>query len=204
MENNNEPWKEKGSIWKSKSAYWTWIRGQLRRAASRYPIKNAFIYANRFSMANGKFKNGNTKIQWGGECNHCEETFILRKLAVDHIIPAGSLLDPSQLEEHITRLFCSYENFQFLCKECHDKKSLRDNLLMKGVDISAKDAERAKKWILIKNLKVEPLRKWLSERGAEKEEMKNKATRETFLANHFNIWWVKPFTKNTQAKTRRP
>jgi len=74
MNKQSPPWEQRGSIWKSESAYWNWIRGQLRRASSRYPIKNAFIRDNRFRINDGYYKNGKPKTIWGGECADCGET----------------------------------------------------------------------------------------------------------------------------------
>jgi len=185
----NDVWNQKGSIWKSESAYWNWIRGQLRRASSRYPIKNAFIRDNRHRLDGGYYKNGKKKTMWGGVCNECSGSFKMKELAVDHIEPAGSMNSPDQLEAYITRLFCSYDNFQFLCTTCHEIKTYQDIQKIRGVVIDKNDAVRGKAHAAMVKLKVTPLKKIMTQKGATEENMKNKAHRDAWLKAFHNIWW---------------
>lgn len=124
-----EPWEECPEVWKSQSAYFQWIRGQMRKAWSRHPVKNKFIRANRFKAALGKKgpKNPDGMMVWCGVCNDCHGTYTMRKLQVDHINSAGSFRGWDDFTTWMMGLMhINVDGLQFMCKECHDTKTYAD------------------------------------------------------------------------------
>lgn len=60
----------------------------------------------------------------------CKQVFGCFALKADHIEP---VVDPEvgfvSIGEYAERLFCSADNYQMLCKPCHDFKSKKENAL---------------------------------------------------------------------------
>ena len=116
---NNNPWEDFPEIWKNKSAYFTWLRGNLRKIWNTSPQKTEFIKKYRKQIPNPNPK-GNKKYVWGAKCNFCNKDFPMKDLQVDHIISAGSINDWEDVEGFVRRLLGSGEGeLRFLCKPCH-------------------------------------------------------------------------------------
>jgi len=113
----HDPWRFKTSVWKSKTAYFTWLRGSLRRIWNKSPLKINFLKQHRKRIPNPNPK-GKVKTIWGGDCEICGKTFRQNMLQVDHIVPAGRLNDWSDLTPFIQRLLAT-DNLRLLCKNCH-------------------------------------------------------------------------------------
>lgn len=190
MEQNNKtkPWTEPGSIWKTESTYWSWVRGQLRKSWTKYPVKNHFIRENRFKKVVGTFKNGNPKTVFCGICNECKKTFPLRKLKVDHIKPAGTLKGPEHLEQFITNLFCSYSNMQFICDTCHNIKTYIEKY--PEHNLTTEDVARMQTAKRYKEMKASKQKTELAKLGATDLENRNSKTRIEFINKHFNLFWL--------------
>jgi len=109
----NEPWKDPHSIWKTRAAFFSWIRGQLRRSWMHYPISKGF----KSSMCRPNTAGGRAKTV--GDCAVCRETFAKSHLQVDHVIPAGGLSSWETLAEFTERLFTTSEHMRLVCKPCH-------------------------------------------------------------------------------------
>ena len=110
----------------SKSKWLNHCRSALRKQWTRYAPKIQFMQANRFRMSVGRFKNGRKKSVWGAECNICKGSFPMKQMQVDHIEPAGEMKGLEGMGEFASRLFCHRDNMQFLCKTCHNFKSIAD------------------------------------------------------------------------------
>jgi len=63
------------------------------------------------------------RTKWVYKCNGCKGLFKSTEVQVDHIKPAGTLKDYSDLPAFVQNLFCEEDNLQVLCKECHDTKT---------------------------------------------------------------------------------
>lgn len=95
----------------------TFIVGVLRAGARRWPpkyetLKEAYV---------GKKKNKKTnRVGSHYVCNLCKEEYPASEVNVDHIAP---VVDPVEgfidWNTFIERLFCSKDNLQVLCTECH-------------------------------------------------------------------------------------
>lgn len=65
-----------------------------------------------------------------GECSICKAHIPLYKLTVDHINPIVPLMIPAKCMAFVwfyKRTFCDASNLQVICKECHEKKSKKEN-----------------------------------------------------------------------------
>ena len=60
-------------------------------------------------------------------CNACQKEFVATEIEIDHINP---VVDPKKgfttWDDFINRLFCTKENLQALCKECHKIKTRKE------------------------------------------------------------------------------
>lgn len=98
----------------SEARYWTFIRSGLRQMWSRYPnkyqcLKNARVGRNQYL------------------CAGCSKIFPSKKVAVDHIVPCGTLNSFETMKIFASNLFCSLDNLQVLCKDvCHYKKTMQE------------------------------------------------------------------------------
>lgn len=103
-------------IWKTEASWWSYIRGCLRKAWMRHPVKLEFIKKKRKRVLNPKTGN----MVWGGTCNVCKKEMLARDLQVDHIVPAGSLKANEDIQGFVERLlFVGEEDLQYVCKRCH-------------------------------------------------------------------------------------
>ena len=113
-----EVWEEYPEIWSTKSSYFSWLRGGLRRVWSKCPVKIVFMQSNRFRIPSPR--GGNYKPVWGAVCELCEETFQQKDLQVDHGEEVGSLKDFEDLAGFTKRLLAPAEGtLRFVCKPCH-------------------------------------------------------------------------------------
>lgn len=113
------PWSDPASPWKSQAAYFTWLRGMLRRAWTRHPLSIKFKNARcRPAMPADGFKK---QVKQIGRCERCGNWFAKSKLEVDHIDPAGSLRDWEDVGPFVQRLLgCMSHTLRLVCKPCHD------------------------------------------------------------------------------------
>lgn len=111
-----EPWEDPNGPWESQAAFFTWLRGNLRKAWTRYPIKNKALRSDRFRAPIGK---GGREV-WACKCARCGGTFTQSRIQVDHIVPAGNLNNWGDVGEFAKRLFTTTEGLRLLCKCCHE------------------------------------------------------------------------------------
>lgn len=107
----SSPWED--CKW-TRSRYFSFIRSCLRRAWSKYPVKYQAL-----QDARKPYDGEDKRTKWLYQCNICKEHFKGKEVEVDHMIPAGSLKDYSDLAGFVERLFCSKKDLQVLCKPCH-------------------------------------------------------------------------------------
>lgn len=110
-ENKNKAAKDCG--W-TDSRYFSFIRSNLRRAWSKYPCKFEVL-----KDARRPFTGDDKRTKWEYNCSMCDGWFKTKDVEVDHIKPAGSLKDYSDLPAFVERLFCEKSNLRVLCKPCH-------------------------------------------------------------------------------------
>jgi len=111
----------------SEAVFWQFIRNTLRRRSLAWrPISLTREKAKR------KYTGPLKRQKYEYQCNVCKNWFKATEIAVDHIIPVGSLTCAADLPAYVENLFCEAHNLQCICKTCHDAKSLIDNKLTQG------------------------------------------------------------------------
>jgi hypothetical protein len=154
------PWLTYPHIWKTKSAWLSWLRGGIRRSLwSKSPIKLEMIKKNRKKIPNPHPK-GRVKEVWGLNCDICKKDFPTSYVDVDHKGDSHSLRDVSDLQSFIEGIvFVTEDDLQFACKGCHkirnhsQKKNISfdDAAIEKlAIDLLAKKMD--KEWITAKGI----------------------------------------------------
>lgn len=139
-----EPWGYEGSPWKNSTNFFNYLRGCLRKAWSRNPIKLNVLNKQRKQIANPNPK-GKKPTVWGADCAMCGGTFPIKDIQVDHIIPAGSLQKTEDIQGFVERLlYVTEDDLRLVCKECNSALALSDKQ-----GISYEEAVIIKKAILI-------------------------------------------------------
>ena len=112
--------KRAGGTW-SEARYFSFIRSLLRRGFMRYPVK--FQVKNEASRP---YKGSDKRRKKEYQCAVCDGWFADKEVAVDHIVPCGSLKTYEDLPKFVATLFCEKENLQIICNTCHQQKSNRE------------------------------------------------------------------------------
>lgn len=107
----------------TESAFWSMIRSSLRQK-SRWWLPISMVKKNGRRPYKGPLKRQKFEYQ----CNHCKRWLPEKSIAVDHILPAGSLRCGEDLQGFIERLFCEIEGFQILCSACHNVKTKNEKV----------------------------------------------------------------------------
>lgn len=97
------------------------LTNKLRRLSYQWPPR-------KYAIQNARIERGIYK------CNSCEGQFGPKEIQLDHIIP---VIDEEvgfvNWDIYIERLFCNEENFQVLCKPCHETKTFFEQEIRKQV-----------------------------------------------------------------------
>lgn len=156
---NKEPWGYEGSPWKNSTAFFTYLRGCLRKAWSNNPIKHNLIKKKRRQIPNPN-SNGKKPTVWGFDCEICNGVYAMSHCQVDHIKPVGSLQKTEDIQGFVERLlYVSEDDLQVLCVECHEIKTLQERL---GVSF---EEAKAHKFAISLQKKKDADKHWLIERG---------------------------------------
>lgn len=156
-----EPWVEHPTIWKTESAFMSFLRGGIRRSLwNRSPIKIQFIDQNKKRIPNPVAKNrARYPTVWGGVCALCDKTFASKDLEVDHKTGNHSLRKLEDIQSFVEGIVCvSISDLQFVCKPCHKAKSHAEKQ-----GLSLEDARIEKEVIAIMKAKEDKI--WLENRG---------------------------------------
>lgn len=130
---SNEPWGE-GTPWKNSTAFFTYLRGCLRKAWSRHPTKLNVIKKQRKQITNPNTK-GNKPTVFGFTCELCEKDYVLKDGQVDHINPAGSLTKTEDIQGFVERLlYVREEDLRLICKGCNSALVIADKQGMSYTD----------------------------------------------------------------------
>ena len=111
-------------VWKTESAFMSWIRGGVRRSLwSKHPVKLEFIKRNRIKIPNPNPKGKVVEV-WGGVCALTGETHVIANLEVDHRTGNHSLQTLKDIEPFVKGIVdITLEDLQFVSKEAHKIKS---------------------------------------------------------------------------------
>jgi hypothetical protein len=107
----------------------TFITSTLRGGFRKYPPK----YETLKAASVGKKVNAKTnRMAEHFTCNMCKGEFPAKEVQVDHvdgvICPYTGFVD---WNTYVDRLFCSDDNLQVLCTDCHDEKTRGENAIRK-------------------------------------------------------------------------
>lgn len=123
--------KENSHIWKTKSAYWSFIRGGLRRGLwMRNPVKVEFKTKNRVRMINPNEKTATRFPEiWACPCHLCGGVFPQNEVEVDHKVGHHSLTCEEDLINFFESIaFVTESELQLVCKPCHKIKSYAERM----------------------------------------------------------------------------
>lgn len=101
--------------------FWSFVRSALRKAFTRWPPKYTCL-----NNAKTPYTGSSTRQKWQYKCSECGGQFQMKEIEVDHLVPAGSLKDYSDLPGFVERLFVSEDKMQTICKPCHKAKTKRE------------------------------------------------------------------------------
>lgn len=150
-------WELYPHIWKTKAAFFAWLRGALRRALwERYPVK--LYYKNKATHNPPMSYTGRAKKL--GKCSLSGEVLPKSQLEVDHKTGHVSLTDWTDLEPFIHHLLCTEHEMQLVSKEAHKIKSYAERM-----GISYEEAAIEKQVIAFSKLSVDEQKKELLEHG---------------------------------------
>lgn len=142
---NLEPWEQCPDVWKNEAQYFNWIRGAMRKAWCRHPVKVTYMNLRRFKAPLGKvtFKYPQGTPIW---CTHCETCGKLKKVGdteVDHLARAGGCKSWEEFNVWIKSLLhINHAGLAIICKPCHYIKSYSEQH-----DITFEEARICKKAI---------------------------------------------------------
>lgn len=102
----------------TEAEYFGFIRSGLRHKSNRWPVKYDVLNA-----AKRPYKGPNKRQKFEWQCNVCKKWVGGKEIAVDHIIPAGSLKTFTDLPRFVETLFCEKDNLQAICTGCHSIKT---------------------------------------------------------------------------------
>ena len=121
---------EMSHVWKTESAFMSWLRGGIRRMWSKHPVRIEFMKQNRIRIPNPN-KNGKTKEVWGGVCALTGELTPQTSLEVDHKKGNHSLRSIDDIQSFIESiLLVTFEDLQLVSKDAHKIKSYAEKYNM--------------------------------------------------------------------------
>lgn len=123
------PWQSPvgSKIWKNQAAFMVFLRGLLRRGWNHHPLKLEKIKKDRYQIPNPN-PRGRKPTVWGFDCACCGKTYpIAKECQVDHIVPAGSLINIEDIQGFVERLLVVTEdNLRLVCKACNGTLAYAD------------------------------------------------------------------------------
>ena len=170
-------WDDEGKqVWKTKSQYFVWLRGNLRRIWSDYPLrkiwkKEQLRPVTKMEKLEKKFHTSTKNV---GQCYYCKEWFAGSKLECDHVEESEGCFDFETAEQFLWHCAADNgDNWVLTCKPCHKCKTHQSK---KG--FSTLEEARADKAAIEICKKDE--KKWLQDRGIVPESNAKKRREQVF------------------------
>lgn len=159
----NNPWEHPlgKKIWKTKAAYFTWLRGNLRRIWQDNPLRKEWK-KNQLRLVTKEEKEAkmfHPSTKNVGECYLCLHLFPGSKLQCDHLEESTGCYDHATATEFLGH--CAWDdpsNWRLVCVPCHKIKS---HATSRGVSFEEARAEKQ----AIQIIKEKKDKAWLEERG---------------------------------------
>lgn len=115
--------KENPDIWKTESAYFSYLRGCIRLGWSKNPVKLKLLKRVKKQIPNPNYgKPRNTKkTVMGATCEICKGDFPMKQLDVDHIGGGNyTLRKISDLQKFFEDVcLVTEDDLRIVCKDCH-------------------------------------------------------------------------------------
>lgn len=168
------PWEHKLAPkvnWKTKSNYFVWLRGQLRRIWADNPLRKEWKkqQLRPVTKEEKSAKKFHTSTKNVGQCYLCKKWFAGSKLECDHVQESNGCYDFETAEQFLWH--CGADdpsNWALACKPCHKIKSYADKQ-----GISFEDAKVEKEVIALTKKSIADQKKLLSFHGFQEEDMSN-------------------------------
>lgn len=140
--------EESPEVWKTESAFWSWIKGGIRKHWNRHPSKLKLIKNQRKQIPNPNPKGNKTTV-WGATCTICGKDYALKDMQVDHVLEdTAKLTKVEDIQSCCEKLWLvTTTDLRMLCSECHSVVSLSQKL-----GISFEEAKLEKEVIKFKSL----------------------------------------------------
>ena len=175
--------------WKTKSTYYSWLRGGIRRIWGKHPLKMEFLKKKKKKIVN---PNPTSRVRFptvmGCECYVCKKDFVLKEIEVDHIAGGKYTLTQSKdVEDFVLNiLFVKESDLRTVCKNCHGILSYQAKQGIKSFE----KAKIEKEIIALTQTKAKKfLDNWYKARGLKPETntSKRKAQIRDVLYNENNL-----------------
>jgi hypothetical protein len=162
-----------GVPWKTESAFWSWIRGVLRKGWSKHPVKLEYIKKYRKQIPNPNPK-GKKDTVWGMTCSCCSKDTVQSQIEIDHISETGGKFTCLEdVKAYVEYLFLiDFTSIRPVCKDCHE---VITHSQKKG--ISFEEAATEKKVIEICKKPTKEILDWLQSNGYDVSTLRNAAQR---------------------------
>lgn len=135
-------------IWKTRAAFFSFVKGILRKGWNHHPAKIEYINSHREQIPNPNPK-GKKPTVWGGTCEVCGGKFPSSEMEVDHILEETAKLTKLEDIQLCAEKLLVVEDtdLRWICKGCHAANTLAQKL-----GISFQEALVEKKVIAFKKL----------------------------------------------------
>lgn len=153
---SSDPWELYPSIWKTKSAFFTYLRGGLRNLWQRFPAKLKWKSSQLISPP-ASYKGRAKKL---GQCYYCKEMFAASSLEVDHVEQSGKCNSWEEAYQFLYKLLDCNDNWVLACKPCHKIQSHSQRL-----ECSFEEAKVAKDVIAFMKKPKKEILAFLEENG---------------------------------------
>lgn len=155
--------------------FYVWLRSALRSLSRKWPP----IF-EALAAAKVPYKGTNKQRKVSYVCAKCKGEFSAKEVAVDHVVPVGSLLSEADIKDFILRLFCSKEDLQVCCHDCHSLLTFQQRY-----GVSEETAIKAKETIAFLKLPIQKQVAFLAKLGYNKQQCSNREKRkELFERNN--------------------
>lgn len=158
-----EPWEQCPDVWANEKQYFNWIRGAMRKAWCRHPVKVSYMNLHRFKAPLGKvtFKNPKGTMIWATTCETCGKVHKVGNTEVDHKARAGGCKSWDEFNVWIRSLLhINHESLAIICKPCHYIKSYAEQH-----DLTFEEARIAKRAIAFMKQKLPGQVAWFVRHG---------------------------------------
>jgi hypothetical protein len=136
--------EENSEIWKTESAYFSYIRGCIRLAWSKNPVKLKLLKKVKKQIPNPNYgKPRNTKLTvMGAECEICNKDFPMKEIEVDHKNGGTySLKQVADIQGFFESIcIVSEDDLRVVCKSCHGALTYaaRNNISFEEAELKKK------------------------------------------------------------------